>query len=109
VLVTAAAILALVACLVYVAWHARTVFVIEIGPDGARLRRGRPPPGFVVACTEVARMHGLKRGRIKGLRTGSGIRLRFSADIPERLHQRFRNVWEPPPGGGSGGGARATG
>ncbi|MCP1675221.1 hypothetical protein J2T57_002369 [Natronocella acetinitrilica] len=89
--------------------HARVVFVLRI--DGGRITtlRGRPPPGFVNACEDVARMRGVAQGRIKGVRTGAGTQLRFSSEIPAHTHQAFRNVWTPPPGGGGGGGARASG
>ncbi len=101
-------VLGLPVALVLIVCHARVVFVIRLQAGRAHRQRGRPSPSFVNACTSVARLHRLDRGRIMGVRTGEGVQLRFSADIPERARQAFRNVWTPPPGG-SGGGHRATG
>lgn len=103
------AVVALLAALAVIVWHARVVFIIELRNRAARCQRGTPTPGFVQACTEVARLQRIDRGRITGVRTGAGIQLRFSNEIPDRARQAFRNVWTPPPGGGSGGGARAAG
>jgi len=83
--------------------HARTAFVIELDDGSARCVSGTPPAGFVSACEDVARLYRVDRGRIRGVRTGAGLQLRFSRDIPERVRQPFRNVWTPPPGGGPGG------
>lgn len=105
----AAAILVLLLGLAAIVWHARIVFVVQLQQRTASCRRGTPPPGFVPACTDVARMHRVDRGRITGVRTGAGIELRFSSEIPAHAHQAFRNVWTPPPSGGTGGGIRATG
>ncbi|WP_091643620.1 DUF3634 family protein [Aquisalimonas asiatica] len=92
-------------------WRLRIVFVVDITDDGALLRRGRAAAGFVDGCSDVARRHGITRGRITGVRDGASVRLQFSRDIPARSHQAFRNVWTPPPpsGGPSGGGMRASG
>lgn len=90
-------------------WHARLVFTVELRDGAARVRRGKPPSGFARGCEDVARRHGLKRGRISAVRTDQGVRLRFSRHLPANTHQAFRNVWTPPPGGGGGGGMRATG
>jgi len=87
----------------------RIRFVIDVQEATARVRRGDPPAAFVRACSEVARMHRFARGRVTGLRTGSGIELRFSPDIPLRAHQPLRNAWIPPTSGGPGGAGRAAG
>ncbi len=81
----------------------RVRFVVELRDGVARTRRGDPPSGFVRACSEVARLHRVQRGQITGIRTGTGIELKFSSDIPQRAHQPFRNVWIPPTSGGPGG------
>ncbi len=90
-------------------WHARLVFSVELRDGAARVRRGKPPSGFVRGCEDVARQYGLKQGRIQAVRTDRGVELRFSRHLPPKTHQAFRNVWTPPPGGGGGGGMRATG
>ncbi len=87
----------------------RRVFTVAIRAGRATPEQGRPPAGFPAACTDVARRYGIREGRITAERTGGGVRLRFSASIPPRSHQAFRNVWTPPPpGGGPGGGGRAA-
>ncbi|ANB02551.1 DUF3634 family protein [Ectothiorhodospira sp. BSL-9] len=90
-------------------WHARIAFVVKLQDGKAQAQRGTPPPDFLRGCGDVARMYGIKQGRIRGIRSGQGIRLSFSRDIPEHTHQPFRNVWTPPPGGNGGGGRRAAG
>lgn len=89
-------------------WHARLVFSVELHDGTARVRRGKPPAGFVRGCADVARQYRLTRGRIDAVRTDGGVQLRFSRNLPAKTHQAFRNVWTPSPGGG-GGGMRATG
>lgn len=100
---------AMILLLVAFVRHTRVRFIIELEGGAARLRRGDPPSAFVRACSDVARLHRIASGRIVGVRTGSGIALQFSADIPSRAHQAFRNVWIPPDSGGPGGGNRAAG
>lgn len=87
----------------------RIRFEIRIGADAVTVARGDPPHDFVIACQDISRQHRLRSGRIRCVQTGGGPELRFSDDIPDRLHQRFRNNWEPPPSGGGGGGMRAAG
>ncbi len=55
-------------------------------------RRGAPPPGWLAACADVARDHDLRRGRLDVIASHGHLVLRFSADVPETCHQRFRNV-----------------
>ncbi|MDN3516202.1 DUF3634 family protein [Aquisalimonas lutea] len=107
--VTAGLLLAVVAAVLLL--RLRVVFIVELTGGRASIRRGQPPTGFAAACEDVARRHGITSGRITGVRSGSGVGLRFSRDIPARSHQAFRNVWTPPPSGGgpSGGGMRAQG
>jgi hypothetical protein len=81
----------------------RSTFVIEIVEGEARVRRGNPPAGFASACTDIARLHGVRSGRIEGVGQGRHARLRFSSGIPERARQPFRNVWTPPPAPRPGG------
>ena len=92
-------------------WRLRRVFIVDIRAGQAGIRAGKPPGDFLDGCEDVARRHRIDRGRITGVRDGSGIQLRFSREIPERSHQAFRNVWTPPPprGGPPGGGMRARG
>ncbi|TVP83435.1 MAG: DUF3634 family protein [Thioalkalivibrio sp.] len=83
--------------------HVRVRFVIDLDGGKARVRRGDPPAAFVRGCSDVARLYRLNSGRILGIRSGNGIELRFSKEIPARAHQPLRNQWEPPTSGGPGG------
>ncbi|WP_373025903.1 DUF3634 family protein [Thioalkalivibrio sp.] len=83
--------------------HVRVRFVIDLNGGKARVRRGDPPAAFVRGCSEVARLYRLSSGRIFGIRSGNGIELRFSKEIPDRAHQPLRNMWVPPSSGGPGG------
>jgi hypothetical protein len=94
---------AMIVLLVLFLRHVRVRFVIDLERGTARVRRGDPPAAFVRGCSEVARLFGLQRGRVLGVRTGNGIELRFSKEIPARAHQPLRNIWVPPTSGGPGG------
>ena len=83
--------------------HVRVRFVIDLNGGKARVRRGDPPAAFVRGCSEVARLYRLSSGRIFGIRSGNGIELHFSKEIPDRAHQPLRNMWVPPSSGGPGG------
>lgn len=100
---------AMVLLLVFFLRQTKVRFVVELREGAAAVRRGDPPSSFVRACADVARLYRLRQGRITGIRTGDGIELRFSDDIPDRVRQPFRNVWNPPPSDGPGGGHRAAG
>jgi hypothetical protein len=100
---------AMILLLVVFVRHTRVRFIIDLEGSAARVSRGDPPSAFVRACGDVARFHRISRGRILGVRTGNGIELQFSSDIPGRTQQSFRNVWIPPDSGGPGGGNRAAG
>lgn len=80
----------------------RRRFVVDITNRHAELSSGRAPAGFIPAVTDIARRHGINKGRIECLGSGRQARLRFSKDIPERARQAIRNAWTPPPIPGSG-------
>ena len=69
------------------------VFVIELRGGSATVRSGEPPAGLVAEFSATARDAGLERGTIYGVRASHGLSLDFSTDVPESLHQRFRNVF----------------
>ena len=94
---------AMIVLLVLFLRHVRVRFIIDLDGGQARVRRGDPPAAFVRGCSDVARMYRVQVGRILGVRTGNGVELRFSKEIPERAHQPFRNIWVPPNSGGPGG------
>lgn len=99
---------AMVVVLVLFLRHVRVRFVIDLDGGSARVRRGDPPAAFVRGCSDVARIYRVQMGQIFGVRTGTGVELRFSKEIPVRAHQPLRNVWVPPGSGGPGGN-RASG
>lgn len=67
--------------------------VIRIDNGSARPTKGTPPPGFVAACNDVARDFGINSGYVEVVPRMHGATLRFSPDICQDSHQRFRNVW----------------
>lgn len=87
----------------------RSVYRIDFRNGRAELHHGSPPPGFVGACDDIARLHHIPRGEVECLGQGRHARLRFSKDFPERGRQAVRNSWTPPTGPGSSGGRRASG
>ncbi len=78
-----------------VCWWRGGGFKIVISESGAALRRGQALAAFVEHCATIARDAGLESGSIYGIRSHQGLSLRFSRDVPEHLHQRFRNAWAP--------------
>ncbi|MCK8515987.1 DUF3634 family protein [Methylonatrum kenyense] len=99
--------LAAIAIVVLLLRH-RIRFEIRFRPRRTVVTKGKPPSSFVGACEDIQRVTGLDQGWIRCVDTEGGPALRFSDRIPERLHQRLRNGWEPPPTGG-GDGNRAVG
>lgn len=68
-------------------------FVVRIRDGKATVVKGKVEPGFVVDCERIARDNGVERGEIRGRSRGGDVSLVFSAGIPSRLHQRFRNAY----------------
>lgn len=87
----------------------RSLYRVDIVDATARVRHGQPPAGFVSACADIARLYGIRSGHVECVGQGRHARLKFSAGIPERARQPFRNVWTPPVGPAPGGGRRARG
>ena len=69
------------------------LFVIELRDGSAVTRSGEPPAGLVAEFSSTAHDAGLTKGMIYAVRASHGLTLDFSADVPESLHQRFRNVF----------------
>ena len=65
---------------------------LEFTPTGVRCRRGTPPPAFVNDCGDVAREFELTNGWLDVIGSAGRLQLRFSPELPEYSHQRFRNV-----------------
>ncbi len=90
----------LVSFLLWRAMGGRPDFELWIHEHRVECIRGEVPGSFLHAGAEVARIAGLRRGRIRGYLDGNSVRLRFSSAVPETVRQRFRNVWphEATPG-----------
>jgi hypothetical protein len=68
------------------------MYVIEIRDGSTSATGGQPPGGLVADFASTARDAGLTKGTIYVVGSGNGPTLDFSPDIPDALHQRFRNV-----------------
>ena len=88
----------LLACLVVFALLRATrpvpLFVLKIREGQIHVRKGSPPPGFVLDCKELVAFAGIERGTVKAFREKGTVRLAFSSGIPASHHQRFRNIWQ---------------
>jgi hypothetical protein len=69
------------------------VFVIDLRDGRASARSGEPPAGLIAEFSSTAHDLGLARGTVYVVRASHGLTLDFSSDIPESVHQRFRNVF----------------
>lgn len=87
----------------------RLTFRLAVVGGTVSVKQGTPPPRFVAAVADVARLHQIDRGEIECLGAGKYARLRFSRDFPNRGRQAIRNVWTPPTTPGPAGGTRAHG
>ena len=70
------------------------VFEISIKDDKAELTSGKATRAFVKECAEICQLENLHNIRISGVKSDYGIRLEFSANIPESCRQKLRNIWE---------------
>lgn len=69
------------------------LFVIELRSGSASVKSGEPPAGLVAEFSTTAKDVGVERGTIYVVRASHGLTLDFSPEIPDSLHQRFRNVF----------------
>ena len=69
------------------------LFVVRVRSGVAAASRGVVTSKFLVACAEVLRDHGIPACTIRGYRTGKGVSLGFSREIPDTVRQNLRNVW----------------
>ena len=69
------------------------IFAIELRDGPAVVRSGEPPAGLVAEFSSTARDLDLVRGTIYARRASHGLTIDFSSDIPDNVHQRFRNVF----------------
>ena len=76
-----------------VLFGSRPAFVIDLKDGRASLRSGKASAKFLQSCEEIAASASLATGTIRGLRDRRGISLVYSRDIPEMMHQQFRNAW----------------
>ena len=69
-------------------------FDIKIRDGRAALQSGQPPrSSFLVDVQEIAQRNGIRRGNVRGVRSGRAIRLTFSGPISVEARQQMRNAW----------------
>lgn len=69
-------------------------FTLRLEAGQAKLWQGKAPARFVSDCNDLAHDESLQAGLIFGIRRNRGYVLDFSAEVPERCHQTFRNLWQ---------------
>ena len=69
------------------------IFTIELRDGPPIVKSGEPPAGLVAEFSSTARDLGVTRGTIYAVRASHGLTLDFSSEIPDGVHQRFRNVF----------------
>lgn len=72
---------------------AGALFVFIVEADGVRLDGSVPGKSDDDARDFIARMELPPGAKIWGHRDGGGVRLRFSAEVPDNLQQRCRNFF----------------
>lgn len=71
----------------------RALFVIKIVKGEPRSTAGTVTRAFLGEVREIAALHGVMRGRVAGVQSGTQIRLEFSDDFPQAGRQQLRNWW----------------
>jgi len=71
----------------------RPTFVINIRDSTPLVTRGKVSKSFLNACQSIVDASSIKSGKIKGFGHGNNTTLKFSSNIPQRCHQRFKNAW----------------
>lgn len=80
------------------------VATLRLQPGGAIVAHGNVPAPLLGDCADVVRAFALRRGTIDVIRRDGRLQLRFCPHVPERAHQRFRNVFGAFLASRSGGG-----
>ena len=65
-----------------------TEFIIRIKDYEAHCTNGEPGYALMQAITDIAKQNDIKNGRIVGIKMLNNVKLKFSKDIPDRLHQK---------------------
>lgn len=68
-------------------------FVIRIAEGNVVLAKGKVPKSFLRELRSFVKEEKLTVGTLRGKLRETYIRLVFSREIPEFLHQRIRNIW----------------
>lgn len=66
--------------------------ILEIHSGKLKVRRGRVSRATVRELQSLIDVNGVPRGKIKVVRRGGRVFLRFTKSIPVSMHQRIRNV-----------------
>lgn len=80
----------------------RSAFEISVQQGKAHVVSGRPPVEFVRDLEQLCADRDIASANVRGLSRGGGVRLEFSPETPQELHQRIRNVWSLHGRGASG-------
>ena len=71
----------------------RPIFIVLLNDGVARCPHGKTKGAFLQDCSDIAQKAKLKKGQILCVKKGGKATLSFSRNIPNSLHQRFRNAW----------------
>jgi hypothetical protein len=69
-------------------------FVIQVTAGKAHIKSGRVPKKFLDDCQNLISDCNVQKATIKGVSKSGRVSLKFSREIPNEYHQRFRNVWK---------------
>ncbi|MHC4475524.1 MAG: DUF3634 family protein [Planctomycetota bacterium] len=69
-------------------------FVIQVAAGKVCIKSSRVPKKFLDDCQNLICECNVQKATIKGVSKSGRVSLRFSREIPNEYHQRFRNVWK---------------
>lgn len=94
--VYAAAVLALIALVIWAATKHNQIFRVAIRGGKVTVLRGKVPPAFLGDLREVARH--VEEGTVTAVKQDGAARIVVSSSIDERTAQRIRNAFAASPG-----------
>ena len=86
-------VLCIIGCLAWTFRWLAAEFVIAVENGAVRKVRGKVAEAFLWDVRSICEDCHITSGRIVGWRLGRRVTLMFSARIPKRFRQRFRNAW----------------
>ncbi len=78
---------------IWLAVRPRSLFVIRIRGGRPRVASGTVTRSFLREVEEVCARTGQTRGTVRGAVRGERVVLGFSREIPDRVRQNLRNLW----------------